>query len=1001
MTTFLKQVAEHYYNDDTPLGRLCFIFPNRRSMVFFNKWLSDIVKDDEQAKPVVAPQCLTMNDFFLKVGRCAAADRISLLLELYECYRKLNPKAETLDDFIFWGDMLLSDFDDVDKYLADPKQLYTNIADLKEIQDTYQYLTDAQRAAIEKFVSHFCKGGKLLVNLDADKPDVKERFLQIWNLLYPLYVDFNKSLSEKGLSYEGMAYRKFAEKLGAESAADILSDVFLHTDKFVFVGLNALNECEKTVMRKMRDAHLAEFCWDYSSKMVRDENNKASMFMSQNVAAFPQAFDFDGTTPSSPLISEPKIHVISVPSSVGQVKYVPQMLKDIAEMKTGGDLSKVGNMDEAGADTAIVLPDEGLLVPLLNSVPPEIESVNVTMGYPMTGSEIYSLMESIASLQLHLRQKKDGWAFYHKQVWSIFSSGIISALLDKRGREVMRKIKADVKYYVPQSDFEDVWPFSLIFRPVVTDQKKASSDQVRAIADYQLEILNELGARLAEKGNMVLETNFAKQYYLMVNNLKSKNLEIQPVTYVRLLQKIAAGLSVPFRGEPLKGLQIMGPLEMRSLDFTNLIIPSCNEGMFPRRSVSSSFIPPELRKCFGLPTYENQDAVWSYYFFRMIQRAENVWLLYDSRTEGIKSGEESRYIKQLDFQYKYKGLDRMALKYRILSPKEDGEVKKSDKDMEVIRNMTFSASSLQCYLKCPMKFYYSSVCKLKDDSQVEESLDEAMVGNVFHSTMYALYTGGDALKPDFDMDRANVTEKIKSPLTEVTKDYLEYLIKNRKEIVEPKVKAQICMQLKSDEVLGRNLVLERIIYEYVMRTLQVDLDLLEENGASSFQILGLEKEYFWDFEGYRLHGFLDRMDSFRPGVVRIIDYKTGKVDKEHGYVEVEPGKEDDVVNKLFGVDVSDRPEKLLQIFLYDMYVREEVGDKKVENVFYSIPGLFKKQIVSSEESETFNELALPRLKDLLDEISNPEIPFRRTADDWNNCKWCDFGKLCGRFSKDN
>lgn len=997
MHSFLKQVAQHYYAETGHIDRLCFIFPNRRSMVFFNKWMASCVKEDSDAKPVVAPKALTMNEFFYKVSGASAADRVSLLLELYGCYKALNPKAEPLDEFIFWGDVILSDFDDTDKYLAEPRHLYTNVADFREIQDTYSYLSEEQMEAIRHFIGHFRKGGKLTVNLDSADPDVKERFLMIWNLLYPLYTELTSVLKEKGMAYEGMVYRDFAQRLKEESAADILADVFPGTEKFVFVGLNALNECEKLAMRKMRDARLAEFCWDYSSAMLRDTLNRSSMFMSQNVIEFPQAFTPDGEPFAAKAVQDgPEIHVVSIPSAIGQVKHVPEILKEIAERKTGGDLSKVGRLDVPGADTAIVLPDEGLLIPLLNTVPEEIGDVNVTMGYPMSGSEIYSLMNNISALQLHLRRAGNGtWKFYHKQVWAIFSSGILGAVIGDEARSRIAKIKAEARYYIPQEDLSGVWPFDLIFRPVVTDVKNPDAEQVRAFGDYQLEILGEMGARISGMPGMALETQFAKQYYLSVNRLKAQNLAVLPMTYVRLLQQLIGGLSVPFKGEPLKGLQIMGPLETRAMDFTNLIILSCNEGVFPRRSVSSSFIPPELRKGFGLPTYENQDAVWSYYFFRMIQRAERVWLLYDSRAEGLKSGEESRYIKQLKYQYKYQRMDCRVLKYRMSMPSPDGEIAKTPEDIERIRTMVYSVSSLQNWLACPAKFYYGSVKKLKPEAEVAESMDGSMLGTVFHDTIYAMYLGGEALSPDFDMDRKNVQENLRNPLEEVTADYIRSLLKAKDSIIRPKVRALICRTLNTDEVSGRNLVMENVINQYVARTLEKDLDLMGKYGTDSFRVLGLELEKWWEFEGHKFVGYIDRLDSFVLGVVRIVDYKTGRV--EENDVKIDDGNAEDVAEKLFGTDVKDRPSKALQLFLYGRYVENDgnVAGKAVENVIYPVPQLFRSDILTAPECGKFNAAVTEKLKGLFDTLSDPGVGFRRT-EDAAICGCCDFRKICGR-----
>ena len=1000
MPQFLKQIAEHYYNTQN-ISNLCFVFPNRRSMVFFRKWLSETAKNDPQSKVFTMPELLTMNDFFYKVSGSAVTDRVSLLLELYDCYKALNPKSESLDDFIFWGDVILGDFDDTDKYLASPKQLFTNVADFKEIQDDYAYLSETQEEAIRNFISHFRKGGKLTVNIGSESPDVKERFLMIWNLLYPLYTSFNSALTEKGKAYEGMVYRSFVERLKTESARDILKAAFPRSDKFVFVGLNALNECEKAVMRKMRDASLAEFCWDYSSEMIQDPMNRASMFMSSNVVEFPQAFSIDpGKASGGSFVNAgvtepangPKIHVMSVPSSVGQTKQIPSLLAPVAEQK------KAGLAD--WSDTAIVLPDESLLIPVLNTLPLEIGTVNVTMGYPMSGSDIYSLMNNISALQLHVRKQKDSWAFYHKQVWSIFSSGIIASMMDGPARQRVKEIKTAAKYYIPQSDFAGIELFELIFRPVVTDAKATSAEQIKAFAQYQLDVLSALGAKMTRMSGMELEVHFAKQYYLSVNRLKSQVLSILPMTYTRLLQSLIGGISVPFNGEPLKGLQIMGPLETRALDFKNLIVLSCNEGTFPHRSVSSSFIPPELRKGFGLPTYENQDAVWAYYFFRMIQRAENVWLLYDSRTEGLKSGEESRYIKQLEYQYKYPLMDRSVVGYDLKIPEGEDVIEKTDEDVEIMKKMTFSASSIEKYLSCPAKFYYTYVKRLKVETEVSESLDNSMLGIVFHDTMLALYKGGEALQAEFDMSRENVLANVKKPLEVITKQYIEWLLSQKKEIIGPKIRTLIKRQLNADEIAGRNLVFEEILNKYVVKTLQTDLALMEEYNTDRFRVIGLELERFWDFNGHKFKGYIDRMDSFRDDEVRIVDYKTGKVDEKE--VKINDENADGVVDALFspGTKSKNRPEIAVQLFVYDRFVENDVEDKSVLNVLYPIPRLFSSpelasNILSSGECPDFDDKVTEKLEGLFAEMMDTGTDFRRTKDN-DTCKYCDFKKICSR-----
>ena len=949
MIPFLKQVVRHYMAKGGIQG-LCFIFPNRRSQVFFTKYLGEEVK--AAAIPIVAPKMLTINDFFFNISGSRPAGRVRLLLDLYDCYKALNPKHETLDEFIFWGDVILGDFDDVDKYLVDPAKLFTNVADLKEIQDSYSYLTETQRKAIESFVSHFRSGGRLTVDLDSDNPNVKENFLRIWNILLPLYNSFRERLSGEGLAYEGMVYRSLAARLDSESAADILSAAFGNVDEYVFVGLNALNECEKKVLRRMRDAGLAEFCWDYSGVMVKNPLNKSSFFMSRNVKDFPQAFEID---PEG--LKTPEIEVVSVPSSVGQAKLIPSVVKD----------------DKC----AIVLPDESLLLPVLNSIPEEISDINVTMGYPMKNSAFFDFLTLVSAMQMHLRQKDGVWYYYHNQVWSLFSSALFRKVThgDEEVRNRIKKIKEGMKYYIPQEDLSGIPIFEMLFRPAVTDPKSASKEQISAFADYQKALIKGLAPKLADDPSLAVELEFAKAAFNAVSQLQAAGLGVLPMTYIKLLNQLLAPVSVPFNGEPLKGLQIMGPLETRALDFAQVMILSCNEGMFPRRSVSSSFIPPELRKGFGLPTYEFQDAVWAYYFYRLIQRADKVTLVYDSRTEGLKGGEESRYIKQLEYHFNVP-VKRSFVKADAVGDVSSKEISKTEDDVEVIRRSKLSASALKNYLDCPAKFYYTTVRKLRKSDEVSEDLDAGMLGNVYHGTMQRLYS------PEMAGGRI------------VTGEYLSGLLRKPLAIKEI-IRSLILGELHSLEVTGRDLVVENVIFEYVKKTLHRDIELLKLSGFDSFEILGLEKQFEQEIDGFRFVGFVDRMDSLRPGEIRIIDYKTGKVqDNDTGITDE---KAAGVVDALFGPKYAGRPKIALQMYLYDVFCRNSglCKGEGIVNVIYPPAGLFTDPVKEDPVSEEFMRLTEEKLHGLLAEIASVDVPFVRTSDP-DACKYCDFRMICGR-----
>lgn len=962
MNEFLKQCARHYFDKGDLQSRL-FIFPNRRSMLHFGRHISSMVKE-ESSTPLLMPQMLTMNDFFFKVSGMQPVDKVTLLLELYDCYCKVYHAHESLDEFIFWGDVLLADFDDVDKYLVDPKGLFRNIADFKDLQDNYEYLTETQRDAIERFLSHFRNAsGRLTVNLDSDRPGVKERFLRIWDILLPLYSSFREHLLSEGKAYEGMVYRSLAEALsGEKSAVDVLGQHWpAQKGGVVFIGLNALNECEKKVMSRLRDAGLAEFCWDFSSDLIKADANKSSFFLSDNTRRFPQAFKLD------PLgLPQPEISVISVPSSVGQAKQIPQILESIPE-------------EQRGMQTAIVLPDENLLLATLNSIPAQVRELNVTMGLPLKGSALWSLLSDLALMQMHRREKDGKVLFYHRQVWSVAANSLLHACLDESGKDLLNGIKKKSGYYVNEADFATDAILGRIFR---------KDDD---LVGYLKSVILIIAAGIRDNGNLNLELDFAMECYKVLGQLEGHHLELQMSSMIRLLDQLAAAVSVPFKGEPLKGLQIMGPLESRSLDFDNLVILSCNEGIFPRKSVSSSFIPPELRKGFGLPTYEFQDAVWAYYFYRMIQRASRVWLLFDSRTEGLRAGEESRYIKQLELDFGVK-LKRYVAKAPVEVASANAAIEKKAEDIEELKNKgRLSVSSIQSYLACPAKFYYSAIAKLKAENEVAEALDAGMIGNVFHKTMQAVYLGPWAMDPGFDMDDKDAIKAHKA-LEEISREYIQSWL-DRPELIKARVHTLIERELKTNEVSGRNIIFEHVECRYVANTLRRDLELMQQKGVKSFKVLGLEMSGGCEIGGFRFYGIIDRMDSFSEGEVRIVDYKTGKVLEDD--IMINDDNAALIAEKLFGDDNTKRPKIALQLFLYDKYMEKASRGKAVINSIYPAAGLFVDPVKEIPSSAEFSRLAEERLLEVLSELEDLSIPFERKGDD-KTCEWCDFKMICGK-----
>ncbi len=940
------------------MGRTLFVFPSRRAVVFFRKYLSEAVREN-LSSPLVSPVLLSMDEFLCSLDDRGTADRLTLLLKLYDCYRNIcareNMTCESLDEFVFWGDVILADFDDVDKYRIDAKDIFRNVSELRDITDDFSYLSENQREALESFLRHF-RG-------DAEPGAYKVRFARLWNILGSLYEEFNAALDAAGLCYGGKMYRELSSRFLGQDARSLLAAAFPGADKVVFCGLNVLCECEKVILKSLQNASAAEFCWDYESDWIRDPHNKSSLMMEENVRMFPGSFQLD------PCDDKPAIEVVSVPSGVGQTRVVSTLLED-------------GNVP-SDERTAIILPDETLLQPLLNAIPPRISKVNVTMGYSMACSSFYSLLDDLSLLQLRLRYKDGKPFFYHRPFWSIVSNNVFNAILDEDGKNILSLIKKSGNYYIDCSLVKGSPLLEAVFRPVVKDLKSNDASQIAAIASYQQDLLQFIGSAIAGdeelKKRFSLELDFAMEYVKTINLLSSHNMSILPQTWFKLLDNTMSSKAVPIKGEPLTGLQIMGPLETRALDFDRIFILSCNEGVFPRSSASSSFIPPLLRHGFGLPTFEYQDAVWAYYFYRMIQRPSAVCLLMDSRTEGMKSGEESRYVKQLQYHFGA-AVSRRTVMASPMVVASDESVPKTAADIDVIRSRELSATALQQYLSCSMQFYYSFVKGLRGEEEISESMDAGIIGNVYHKVMQKLYSGASDGR--------------------ITAAYLKTLKDDAGKIASL-VEAQTREEMKSDEITGRDIVFCTMICKYVAKTLEHDLGFLKDKHLDHFDIVSLERKYRALFHGFRFKGTLDRLDTFTPGSLRVVDYKTGKVLDDD--VHIDDANALKIAEKIFdpGTASSQWPKIALQFFIYDMILRDNpdvLEGRKIVNCVYSTRSLLKERPVESACNDSFFNRMEEMLAACLDEMTDPSVPFTRREQKFNDrtCEFCDFKTICGR-----
>ena len=917
---FLESIAGIFAERDD-LRDICFVFPNRRSSAFFGRYLGKAA-----GRPIFLPRMTTIDSLFEELSGLRKADPIESLYTLYTSYeevrRSLNPEygSESFDEFVHWGDILLRDFDDIDKYLADAGKLLLNIKQLKDLSIDYDFLTADQKQAIAEFCRNFNPA-----DIKNSPDDKKRLFNETWNILQPLYTRFRGRLEADGKAYPGMMYRRVAE---FPSLGSTLSENF---KEIVFVGLSALNECEKVLLSAARDEGIGDFYWDFYADKVRDPENKSSMFVCENVREYPSRHALKNVGEAA----RQQIEVIKVPSSVGQTRAVKQILDR---------LNEEGALTDP-VDTAIVLPDESLLFPMLGSVPEYIPKVNVTMGYSLGASTVESLFRCIERLHADMRP---GRGFYHKDVVELLEHPLVKALdlAEESAATKSEILGKNLIFISPAKDADCSVSFKMLFREV---------SGVKEIIDYQIDLISHL-----QSFQSGIDREFLYHYYRTIERIRGLQLDFDtmaPRTYYKLLHQCTSLLSIPFSGEPLSGLQIMGPLETRALDFKNVIMLSVSEGSFPSKSVSASFIPYNLRRGFALPTYEYQDSIWAYHFYRSICRAERVFLLYDSRTEGMQSGEESRYIKQLKYHYDLP-LTEKTVSYCMDSSAVEQPELSFAKDKSVLNIKHFSASSLNCYLDCPLKFHFLHVKGLKEQKEVAEELDAGLFGSVYHSVMEHLY------KPYVGKEiSAQLLKKLRSD--SATTDNL--------------IDMAFAREAGISEITGQNLILRQIVKRYVERTIEVDREI------APFFLVGTEKTSSAKItlsggRSVQLLGKIDRLDSDMRGCVRVVDYKTGSI----------KGKDDcSDVDRIF-TPSANRPEVAFQLYFYAlMEDRRLVSTYSLRSIFDGIPPTRQ---IEDDKLEQFKD----RLKALLEEILDLSRPFTGRDSSSKVCEYCNFKRICRR-----
>jgi hypothetical protein len=965
MEYFLENIAQSLHKEfGNTLNRHCLVFPNRRAGLYFHKYLAARIEN-----PVWAPSIFTINELFRSYSSLQTAGNEILLFELYKVYRELKKSPESFDEFYFWGDMLLNDFDDVDKYLVNASLLFRNVQDIKNIDQQFGGLTEGQIEIIKRF----------WINFNPDKPtNEKSGFISIWSILSDLYYGFRSSLKDQNLAYEGMIFRELAENSEKDNTSGTRWDI-VH-----FIGFNALNNCEKVIMTRFKKAGKARFYWDYDNSYIKESKlNSAGFFLRDNLKIFgndmPSDWCYD--TMISAGSQSVKRRVIDTSSDVAQVKLVSQLIKDLPDLTAGN-----------AHHTAVVLADENLLMPVLTSLPENIGDINITMGHPLKQTLVYTLVKHLMDLQRTTITSDGVVRFSYKHVISILKHTLMSGLMSEKDNEIILEIIKTNLIWVPSDRFARSEHLLRVFKKPLTPA---------LLSDYFKDILSLIASidekTLAGSDNNHVQRNIRNEFIyrvvLSINRLEtivnSREVNFTTDTYIRILDRMLRIQSVPFSGEPLSGVQIMGILETRALDFKNLIILSVNEGVLPAVSAGSSFIPFNLREAFGLPSVNFQESIYAYHFYRLLQRAEDVTFTYNSNSDGLRSGEMSRFLIQMKYETAFKP-DFLDLNFEIKTHGSIGERIERTEEHSFQLNSQFldkskgrilSPSAINTWLNCRMKFYYRYVNRLKESERVSSDIDPAMLGNILHEIMKSLYH--EYIGQVLTKDMIDSIIRDRQLLTRVTNEAITEKFKNGKDSL----------------ISGNELIVRDVLMAYLIRILNTDKTL------PPITILNLEDTFSFTMtilsNGSQIElmtgGKVDRIDVIGD-VIRMVDYKTGTV-----------AEMINSISDLFADDRKKDPDGWLQTLLYcEAYLLNKPGSvvrPSVYKIRKLAVGLLTDKLKLKTDSKSeiiIDDYRLVReefiygLKGIITTIFSNDEPFSMTTDTRGKCSYCSYRTLCMR-----
>ena len=1027
--TFLEYVAEDIIGKyGTDLSRIAVVFPNKRAALFLNEHLARLA-----GQPVWSPAYITISDLFRQHTDLKTADPIKLICDIHKSFTKCTGIDETLDHFYGWGQLLLADFDDIDKNMADADSIFCNLKDIHELDDI-SYLDDEQKEMLARFFANFSD--------DIDS-ELKKRFLSLWSHFGDIYHDYNRRLTEQGIGYEGAIYRKVASE----------QTLHLKYDKYLFVGFNLLQKVERVLFSRLMKEGKAKFYWDFDeyympspsplpsggalkggalvSSAPTNLNTSPSQHLSGgalvssaptnlNLTDFPN--ELDNTDPDiyANMRRPKRIRFISSPTENAQARFASNWLLENERYK-------------AGRKTAVVMCDESILLPLMHSLPPEADKVNITSGFPLAMTPVASLVMLLFDLYT-LGLRKKGTAFNPHYLKKLMAHPYAHHLKGVHLSQVHQEEVHQEEVHQPNSPSHHL----TISTPhhLTTSARLLPLARARTILHHIATLIKQVGIATKPDGDPLTQESVFRMYTIL-NRLAtladSGDLLVDNTTLRRLVSQLVSTSSIPFHGEPVVGVQIMGVLETRNIDFDHLLLLSCNEGNMPKGINDSSFIPYTIRKAHHLTTIDNKVALYSYYFHRLLQRASDITIAYNNSTDNGHTGEMSRFMLQLLVESGQKINHYSLTAKNHPTPLMPKPIQKDETVLSKLQQISrLSPSALNTYIRCPLAFYYQYIAHIKEPDPDPETIDNRLFGNIFHRAAYLIYK--------------DITDR--SPLVE--KAHIQAYLSNRTllaNVVDRAFQAEQCTPNNGLQIINRE-----VIIQYITKLLKIDQQLCP------FSILAMEEEakvytslsFTIPAEGALVGGYgipaiptqptcsvgalkggalkggalvssapktsaptkqynltiggiIDRLDILtdkqtgKPRI-RVVDYKTGN----------QPSSPIKNIDEIFDPNNirSKHSNYYLQAILYSLIVsRSERWNPAGHPVSPAL--LFIKQAPAAHYDPTlhidkhpisdvtvYEEEFLTKLKHTLADIYSPDTPFAPT-DDRKKCELCPYRMLCG------